>query len=103
MGPDGYRIVRRPVSDVGAGDDPNPVLGPLFELVQGELGLIEGDDSRLGIASAILDVVQLVVGYAIEGPLGWRRLPLDQDRGRPDRDGRDVAGWTPGDCATLGL
>lgn len=101
VGPDGDGIARRAVADARARDHPDPVLGPLFQLVQGELGDVEFDDGRLAVAAAALDVVQPVVDDPAVGPLDRGRLPLDQYRGRARRVAGYIARRGPGDCITL--
>ena len=95
------RITRRPVTYSGPGQYPDPILGPLFELVQHETRVIQFDIPRLGVRATALDDLQPVVGDPPVGAFSGRRFPRYQYRSRADRLAGYIARRSPGDCITL--
>lgn len=95
------RITRGPVTYSGPGQYPDPILGPLFELVQYETRVIQFDNLRLGIGATALDDLQLVVGDPSVGAFSDRRFPLYQYGCWADRLSGYIARRSPGDCITF--
>lgn len=95
------RITRGPVTYSGPGQYPDPILGPLFELVQHETRVIQFDIPRLGVRATALDDLQSVVGDPSVGTFSDRWFPRYQYRGWADRFAGYIARRSPGDCITL--
>lgn len=95
------RITRGPVTYSGPGQYPDPILGPLFELVQHETRVIQFDILRLGVGATALDDLQPVVGDPPVGAFSDRRFPRYQYGSRADRLAGYIARRSPGDCITL--
>lgn len=95
------RITRWSVTYSGPGQYPDPILGPLFELVQYETRVIQLDIPRLGVRATALDDLQSVVGDPPVGAFSGRRFPRYQYGGRADRLSGYIARRSPGDCITL--
>lgn len=95
------RITRRSVTYSGPGQYPDPILCPLFELVQYETRVIQFDNPRLGIGATALDDLQPVVGDPPVGAFSGRRFPSYQYGSRADCLAGYIARRSPGDCITL--
>lgn len=95
------RITRRSVTYSGPGQYPDPILGPLFKLVQHETRVIQFDIPRLGVRATALDDLQSVVGDPSVGTFSGRWFPRYQYRGWADRFAGYIARRSPGDCITL--
>lgn len=95
------RITRGPVTYSGPGQYPDPILGPLFELVQHETRVIQFDIPRLGVRATALDDLQPVVGDPPIGTFSGRWFPRYQYGSRADRLAGYIARRSPGDCITL--
>lgn len=95
------RITRRPVTYSRPGQYPDPILGPLFELVQHETRVIQFDIPRLGVGATALDDLQPVVGDPPVGAFSGRWFPRYQYGSRADRLAGYIARRSPGDCITL--
>jgi hypothetical protein len=95
------RITRGPVTYSGPGQYPDPILGPLFQLVQHETRVIQFDNLGLGVGATALDDLQPVVGDPSVGTFSSRWFPRYQYGGRADRFAGYIARRSPGDCITL--
>lgn len=95
------RITRGSVTYSGPGQYPDPIFGPLFELVQHETRVIQFDIPRLGVRATALDDLQSVVGDPSVGTFSGRWFPRYQYRGWADRFAGYIARRSPGDCITL--
>lgn len=101
MSSDQDRKTRGPVTYSGPSQYPDPIFGPLFELVQHETRVIQFDIPRLGVGATALDDLQSVVGDPSVGVFSGRRLPRYQYGSRADRLAGYIARRSPGDCITL--
>lgn len=101
MSSDRDRITRGSVTYSGPGQYPDPILGPLFELVQHETRVIQFDIPRLGVGATALDDLQPVVGDPPVGAFSGRWFPRYQYGSRADRLAGYIARRSPGDCITL--
>lgn len=95
------RITRGPITYSGPGQYPDPILGPLFELVQHETRVIQFDNLRLGVGATALDDLQPVVGDPPVGAFSGRRFPRYQNGCWADRLSGYIARRSPGDCITF--
>lgn len=87
------RVGDGPVADCGASQDPDLVRGPLLQLVNDHVRLVERRDRGLVVRLAHLHKVQLVIDDPAVGAFGGRRQPGHGNRRRTRRFRRHVARW----------
>lgn len=104
LGSDGDGLGGRPITDDGAGQKPNAILGPFLELLQFELGAalqwtFEHHFDGLLVGPCGFDVVQLVVRYVPVLFVHGRRAPHNAHRAAVLRLGSNVLRRRCRNCA----
>lgn len=95
----GDGVAGRTVAHAGPREHPDAVLGPAFQLIENEGGVIELDGGRLRVAAAALHEVQLVVHDAAVAALCRRRQPRYSHRGWGQRLAGHIARGRTGHCS----
>lgn len=91
MGPYRDRVARGAVPNARPGQNPQPILRELLQLVENEAGLIlERHNGRLRIRAAILDELKLVVHDVAVRALHGRGFPANANGSRGEGLAGDV-------------